>query len=263
MVTSSAKSSVVPVPLVVPERSVAKHFRSMEAILDAHIAGTASAKLFADWNVVPLVAGLIDTGCEYVARNRGRPVPVARILPLGEDLWAWFSYREEWARERPAGRTRRFSFRSVGLTIHFGYLNNQHKPQMFRAEWAGWASWNGTDYGHQAGDAAHPHWQFDALESLRRDDAVRRAADSLAVLRMEKQETEPRDFSPQSIGLDDVRDLVSTRKLSRIHFASGAAWWKGPSMDAHAHSPTSVTEIQVWVKKTLGYVVRELGRLRR
>ncbi len=29
--------------------------------------------------------------------------------------------------------------RSVGLSVHFGIKNNIFKPQMFRAEWAGWA----------------------------------------------------------------------------------------------------------------------------
>lgn len=246
---------------MVPEGSLTTHFESMEATLDAYVDHSAGAKLFADWNAVPLVAGLVGPGCEYVARNRGPTVPVAPVLLLESGLWAWVAYREEWGSERPAGRTRRFSFRSAGLTIHFGYRNIRHKPQMFRAEWTGWGRWNGTDYGYQAGDAAHPHWQFDALESLKRDDAGKRAAIFLSVLKHEEQEAEPQDFSPQSMEAEEVSDLISQQELSRIHFASAAAWWKSAPNDAHAHSPTSLTDIRVWVARTLKYVVRELTRL--
>ena len=248
----------MPAPLVVPKALLITHFESMEATLGTHVS---SARIFADWNVVPLVVGLVDTECEYTARNRGPDVPVAPALLLGGGLWAWVGYREEWGSEPLAGRTQRFSFRSAGLTIHFGYRNSRHKPQMFRAEWTGWARWNGIDYGYQAGDAGHPHWQFDALQSLTHDGSASRAATFLAVLKHEEQETEPQDFSPQSMGPEEVRDLVSMQELSRIHFASAAAWWKDPPKDVHAHSPISLTEIQVWVARTLEYVVRELARL--
>lgn len=247
--------------LVVPEASLAKHFTLIEATLGDHVDGSATPKLFADWDVVPLVAGLVGTGCEYADRNRGRAVPVAPVLRLGGGLWAWIGYREEWGGEPPAGGTRRFSFGSAGLTIHFGYRNSRYKPQMFRAEWTGSAAGNETGYGYEGGDAADPHWHFDAAESLARDDAVARAAEYLSVLKIEEQETEAQDFSPQSVGPEDVRDLVSMQELSRVHFPSAAAWWKGPGMDSHVHSPESVTEIQGWVEMTLGYVVRELARL--
>ena len=262
MATSSAKSSVVSFPPV-PEASLVSHFRAIEETLDAQVDESAAPKLVADWNVVPLVVGLVGAGCEYADRNRGRAVPVAPVSLLGEGLWAWIGYREVWDGEPPAGRTRRFSFRSAGLTIHFGYRNSQHKPQMFRAEWTGSANGHETEYGAEANGAADPHWHFDAAESLTRADAVERAAESLSILRIEEQETEPRDFIPQSVGLEDVRDLVSMQALSRIHFPSAATWWKGPTMDSHIHSPASETEIQVWVAKTLEYVVRELERLQR
>ena len=66
--TSSVRSSVVPAPLVVSKASLITHFESMEATLGTHVS---SARIFADWNVVPLVVGLVDTECEYTARNRG------------------------------------------------------------------------------------------------------------------------------------------------------------------------------------------------
>ena len=157
----------MPEPLRVTEASLAAHFGSIGAALGSKVDPAARVKLDADWSVVPLTAGLVGEGCEIISRNRGPDVPVAPMLLLESGLWAWVGYREEWDSEPPAGRVRRFSFRSAGLTIHFGYRNVRHKPQMFRAEWAGWARWNGTDYGYQAGEAAHPHWQFDALESLK------------------------------------------------------------------------------------------------
>lgn len=248
-------------PLRVSETSLAAHFASVEAALDANVDPTARAKLDADWSVIPLVAGLVGVGCEITSRNRGPDVPVAPMLLLDSGLWAWVGYREEWGSEPPAGRTRRFSFRSAGLTVHFGYRNVRHKPQMFRAEWAGWARWNGADYGYQAGDAAHPHWQFDALESLKRDDAADRAATFLSVLRREEEEIEPRDFSPQTMSREEVGELIGVQELSRIHFASAAAWWKTAPEDAHAHAPSSFSDIQSWVRETLVYVIRELTRL--
>jgi hypothetical protein len=42
---------------------------------------------------------------------------------------AWLGYREEWADERPNRNVRRFSFRSVGLTIHFGWKNDLSLPK--------------------------------------------------------------------------------------------------------------------------------------
>ena len=253
----------MPAPLGVSERSLATHFASIGDSLRGHVDPMARTELVADWGVVPLVAGLFGDGCELVARNRGKDVFVAPILLLDSGLWAWVGYREEWSSVRPAGGVRRFTFRSAGLTFHFGYRNIRHKPQMFRSEWAGWANWNGTDYGYSAGDAAHPHWQFDALESLKREDTSERAADFLSILRSEEQDTEPRDFSPQSMGSEEVGDLISAQELSRIHFASAAAWWEAAPNDGHAHSPASLTEIRIWVDKTLRYVVRELARLQK
>jgi len=160
----------------------------LEKILNVYVDPSAKAKLEADWNVIPLVAGLVGKGCEATSRNRGSDIQVAPMLLLDSGLWAWIGYHEEWDAENPAGVTRRFSFRSVCLTVYFGYLNVLYKPQMFRAEWAGWARWNQTDFSYQAGNAAHPHWQFDALESLKRDEVEKRAAVSMAVLRSEAQE---------------------------------------------------------------------------
>jgi hypothetical protein len=249
-------------PLEVRENSLVDHFAAVSATLGTNVDPTAHATLHADWSVIPIVAGLVGEGCEITPRNRGPDVQVAPLFLLESGLWAWLGYREEWDRAKPAGRVKRFSFRSAGLTVYFGFRNLRHKPQMFRAEWAGWARWKGTDYGYQGEDAAHPHWQFDALESLKRDDAAERAATFLSVLKSEEAAAVPRDFSPQALSRDDVGDMISVQELSRIHFASAAAWWKDAAENSHAHAPSSVHDIQRWVRKTLVYVCSELSRLR-
>jgi hypothetical protein len=251
----------VSVPLSLREADVAAHFTKIGAILDTRVDSSARVRIDADWGMVPLVAGLIGKGCESTPRNRGSDVFVAPMLHLKSGLWAWLGYREDWDGEPSAGRVRRFSFRSAGLTVHFGYRNVRHKPQMFRAEWAGWARWNGTNYSHQAGDAAHPHWQFDVLESLKRDDASERAATFLSVLKSEEGSAEPREFRPQTLDDDDVGDMIGVQELSRIHFASAAAWWKSQPGGIHAHAPSKAEDIQVWLRETLIYLLRELGRL--
>ena len=151
----------------------------------------------------------------------------------------------------------------AGLTVHFGYRNANDKPQIFRAEWAGWARWNAGEWGYQAGSAGHPHWQIDAMESLRREDAAKRAATYLGVLRLEEQGMEVRDFSPREIDHEEICDVAGAQDLSRIHFASAAPWWKRAPKDAHAHSPTQLSDVERWLGKTLQYVCQELLRLQK
>ena len=155
--------------------------------------------------------------------------------------------------------SRRFSFRSVGLSIYFGLKNNVFKPQMFRAEWAGWAKWGGADYSFQAADAAHPHWQFDALDSLLDETLSQRATHLLSRLKAEPK-SEIREFIPH-VSEVDVRDMVTIQKLSRIHFASAAAWWKSPPHGKHVHGPTDLVDIENWMKHSLEYIKLELNRL--
>ena len=251
-------------PLILPESAIDRHLKSMEPILSVHVDGSEGARVVADWQVVPMVAGLVDGQCEYVARSRGRSrkVPVAPVICLGGGLWAWFSYREEWDYEHPAGRTRRFAFRSAGLAIFFGYRNNQYKSQMFRAEWSGRATRrNGTDDGLLESGVAHPHWHFDAVESAAQHDPAYQKDTFRDVLASEVEEIKARDFGPQTTRSEPTRDIVSLRRMGRIHFPSAATWWKEPPRNLHVHSPGSPKEIEVWVERTLHYVVRELARL--
>ena len=251
----------MPDPLVTTRPKLLMHFRQSGSILATAVDNSAQLQIEPEFVHPGAIGGLHGSGCEFVPRNRGRPVPVAPLRHLAQGLWVWLGYHEEWewdAKQRNR-HTPRYSFRSVSLTIHFGLRNTVFKPQMFRAEWAGWARWAGRDYSFQAANAAHPHWQFDALDSLPDDNLSQRAAQLLARL---KAETEPevREFKPQLSNVD-VRDFVTTQKISRIHFASAAAWWKSPPHDDHAHGPANLRDIQNWVRHSVDYIKHELERL--
>ena len=249
------------VALVEPESRLRSHFKAQEELINTALADKEYVNLMENWDVTPIVAGLGGVGCEFTTRNRGPDVQVAPLVLLDSGLWAWLGFREEWDVERSAGKSNRFSFRSVGFTIHFGYKNLRHKPQMFRAEWAGWSRWNGSSCGHQADGAGHPHWQFDALESISADDTEDRAETYLSILRKEAEEIAPRDFVPESLGREEISDLVGMKKVSRMHFASAASWWKVAGQDSHIHAPASIKEVESWAGETLRYLVRELARL--
>jgi len=248
-------------PLISPEGALQQHFATMETILRSGVDQSARPRLVVNWQAAPLTANLDGEGCERISRNRGPDTPVAPILLIRDGLWAWLGYREEWNIETPAGKTRRFSFRSASLTIHLGYRGMQHKPQMFRTEWAGWARWNGNDYSYQAGTAGHPHWQFDAVESLREQRTVERAADYLQVLQQEQADVPAREFMPNPLTAEETGSLVSGYDLSRMHFASAAAWWKKQPDSTHAHTPASTSEVRSWMGSALKYISSELSRL--
>ncbi|MBX6367344.1 MAG: hypothetical protein IRZ04_05140 [Rhodospirillales bacterium] len=248
-------------PLIVTEAQVNAHFKRMNEILASAVDLSAKTQVTVDSASPPLVGGLTGAGCEFITRNRGLRVPVAPFLQLQHGVWAWLGYREEWDYERPVRNIRRFSFRTVGLTIHFGLRNSLFKPQMFRGEWAGWAKWGGKDYGFQAADAGHPHWQFDALDSLPDESFPERAAELRELLSVENDgNLDVKEFSPQ-LTVPEIRAVVTAQKLSRIHFASAAAWWKPKPHDDHAHGPISEADIENWVRHTLHYLRRELQRL--
>ena len=235
------------------------HFKESGTILGSAVHTSAQLEVGADFGYPGVIGGLYGSGCELIPRNRGRSVHVAPLTHLVQDLWVWLGYREEWDEERPNRRIRRYSFRSVGLSIHFGLRNSVFKPQMFRAEWAGWARWDGSEYRFQAANAGHPHWQFDALDSIRDDDLSLRAKQLLRRLKADS-EPEIREFSPQ-LSCGDVRDLVTAQNVSRIHFTSAAAWWKSPPYGEHVHAPAKVADIENWVRHSVEYIKHELERL--
>lgn len=117
------------------------------------------------------------------------------------------------------------------------------------------------DYGAQAGDAGHPHWQFDALDSIRKEETVEAARMHLAVLKQEERGSEVQTFSPNSVQSSEIDEVIWAKDFSRVHFASAASWWKNAPENRHAHFPKEVSDIETWVQRTIEYSVGELGRL--
>lgn len=198
-------------------------------------------------------------GAERTSRNRGADVFVVPIRNLGGGLFAWLGYREEWSSEI-AGKSKLFSFRSSGATVHFGFRGVEPKPQMFRAEWAGLVKVE-RGWGFQAGDAGHPHWQFDALESLAAAGAAEEAAIVADLIRSDVPEPTVREFGLAVADIPEVKTVASSRAMASIHFASAAAWWRPQPGDAHAHHPENVQQIHRWLSRTLSYISSELSRV--
>jgi len=215
-----------------------------EAHLEAETAGDA------------IVAGLVGVDCETIERIVGRRANVIAFLPLQGLLVAWLSYQENW--RILAGRGKNREFRSASLSVYFGLENEAYKPQVFRAEWAGWAKWNAQAAASFQADAGHPHWQFDALESLAEDKSALRRQ-TLEVLRDPDDEEPVHEFDPSP---ETVRDLVLAQGLSRVHFPSAAAWWRPTPHNGHAFAPGNTIELRSWLTHTLRYLKTELAALR-
>lgn len=247
--------------LVISETALKKHWGSLEDIIDRVVGTGVETSIDAEWGVAPLSVGLFGNGCELASRNRGSDAHVAPLFGFDGGVWAWLGFYQEWAREGSSRVVRQYSYRSTTLSIHLGFRNIRHKPQIFRAEWAGWATWNGMDYGAQAGDAGHPHWQFDVLESLRKEETVETAREYLAVLKQEEHSSQVRPFSPDSLHLGEIDVVVGAKDFSRMHFASAASWWKNAPENRHVHFPEEVRDIEAWVQRTIEYSVGELVRL--
>jgi len=195
-------------------------------------------------------------GAERTSRNRGADVFVVPLMDLGSGLLAWLGYREEWSLEA-VGKSKLFSFQSSSATIHFGFEGIEPKPQMFRAEWAGLVK-DGKGWGFQAGDAGHPHWQFDGLESIATTEDAEAVAE---LIRADRPEPALREFGVATIDMPEVKAVASSRATGSIHFASAAAWWRSHPSDAHAHHPENVQQIQRWLSRTLSYISVELRRV--
>lgn len=234
------------------------HLAAVEEILRDAAHPSAQLKLQVDQEGDPVVAGLVGSGCERAARTRGLATPVAPWVDLQNGLWAWFGYREEW-NVRTTGLHPTFAFRASSLTVHFGFRARDPKPQMFRAEWAGPTS-VGSEWTMQAGDAGHPHWQFDAIDSLLAPAKADEAKIFAEILRAEADEAGPKDFVPNAAP-EEVEGIVAARSLAALHFASAASWWFKAPLDAHAHVPNSEGEIRSWLMRTLAYLLPELQRV--
>ena len=248
--------------LIVSRNKLESHFREVEKILQKHANMSAVPKLNTDWLTNSVVSGIVGAGCEVIHRNRGRSAQVAPAWAVSDDIQAWIGYREEWVLEPPAGATSRYSFKSTGVTIHFGSIGELNKPQMFRAEWSGYAKWSGDSYKFQAGNAGHPHWQFDAIDSLSFEDNSNEVQNIIRDLKSVDSEQTPREFSEEMISSPNPDNLTCAKKLSRIHFASAAPWWKKDDLASHAHSPGYPGDISKWLDRSLIYISEELVRLK-
>lgn len=242
--------------LEVTSRDLDQHLVEASKILLGATHQRRNARLLAEVARDMIVAGLVGEDCEAIDRIVGGRANVIAFLPLQGRLFAWLSYQENWRALTARGKNR--EFRSASLSVYFGLENEAYKPQVFRAEWAGWAKWNDQTGPSFQTDAGHPHWQFDALDSLGEDNAALRRQ-TLDVLKEPDEEEPVRDFDPSQ---ETVRDLVLAQGLSRVHFPSAAAWWRPAPNNCHAFAPGSTIELRAWLTHTLRYLKSELAALR-
>ena len=250
-------------PLTLVQRNIESHVTATEGILRSALGVGSDLRLEADWDQDPVGISLAGPICEAVRRNRGGVSQVAPLLRLTDGMWAWLGFQEDWGFQQKVAGTRALTFRSLSMTIHFGWKDDLIKPQIFRAEWAGYAPWAGKDPSFQGKNAGHPHWQFDVLESLATEGHEELAKDLLQLLRDDDGEPDDgqvKEFAPVA-DTGVVADIIRAQKLSRIHFASAAPWWKPAPQGDHAHAPANVQQAQQWVSRTLTYVKEELARL--
>lgn len=242
--------------LEVTPRDLDQHFVETSGIILGATDRRRQVRLDAEMAGDAIIAGLVGADCEAIERSIGGRANVIAFLPLQGQLIAWLSYRESW--QILGGRGKSREFRSASLSVYFGLENEAYKPQIFRSEWTGWAKWNAQAAASFQSDAGHPHWQFDALDSLGEDESALRLQ-ALEMLRDQDNEEFVRDFDPRP---ETVRSLVLAQGLSRVHFPSAAAWWRPAPHNAHAFAPGSTTELRLWLSQSLRYLKVELSALR-
>jgi hypothetical protein len=202
-----------------------------------------------------VAGGFVGRACEVVARHRGRASQVAPLSPIGRGpLMAWLGFHEAW--ESKPGKN--YTFHHVSLTVHLGYEGDPVKPQIFRSEWPGIRGWSTSGLGFQSPGAGHPHWQFDAISTLRDAEASLRDR-SLARLRGESVAAE---FGPAMVSRNIIATLHETA-LDRVHFASAAPWWlpqHDRPYDLHMNAPPDADALLRWTVACVAYIRQELRR---
>ena len=173
----------------------------------------------------------------------------------GTSSGAWVGVSGQWdlLEEHSKRRKRKFRFVSLALSIYFGTRDDVNKVLMFRAEWSGSKPAPGGGYTFAPPTAGHPHWHFDALSSL---VSNARTAPDVSLPVAPVQSTELFD-SRRSSSIDPFLKP----SIDRIHFASGAAWWKSDS--AHLYTPANRQELESWAQGCATYMKNELRSLRR
>ena len=229
-----------------------QHFASISAIL-RQVTGKRHLALAGSTDTTPVFSSLVGEDCQYVDGGARGSIPVAPLVHLKDDLCAWIAVSGQWdpLKVRSRRHKRKFRFISLSLSIYFGAEGNVKKLLMFRAEWAGSQPADDGGYTFQPPTAGHPHWHYDALSSLVSN--TREFRDRNASI-----------APPQDAGLFDTYDIDSLNRIfktriDRIHFASGAAWWKSES--AHFHTPTHRGELESWAQGCATYMKNELRLL--
>jgi hypothetical protein len=202
-----------------------------------------------------VVAGFVGRICEPVERHRGLPSPVAPLSTIGKGpLMSWLGFHEVWE-NKPRNTC---IFHHISLTVHLGYQGDPIKPQVFRSEWAGVRGWQPGVVGFQSPGAGHPHWQFDAMRSVRDVDASQKNK-SLARL---KEEITSEEFDPTTMTQNILTDFQAVA-LERIHFASAAPWWlpsNNESQAPHMNAPSDPNALMRWTLACVMYIRQELRR---
>ena len=181
---------------------------------------------------------------ETIARNRGKAHRVVPLCPIDDGVFAWAGYREAW---KKAGPEQNFRFLEGGFTLHVGREGEVAKPQILRSEWIGRRN---AQFGNLAG---HPHWQLDVLESARTrlpQPSVRFQEDDIEIKAVE--------FIADPVTASG-EDLLLGLTIERMHLASGALWWRQPSLTL-AHHPETVGDLDRWILGCLTYLRQEVGR---
>lgn len=235
----------MPDPVCLSEQKLKTHVREMQDILGKHAYPGNKIRLDLDGYGSPVTVAVGRTDySEEVDRLRGGTAQVVRLCSVRSDhLAAWFGAHEEWERR---ARGADLFFRGISLTVHIGYQYSRNKPQVFRIEWS-----------CHPDDVGQPHWQFDVLESA--GQAADDADIYRKVLASEATQYDAGDFLTAPPDAEDVNVIVRRLKLSRVHFASAAAWWMPGA--THTHAPSKAIDIERWVDAALTYVRSELRRL--
>lgn len=196
-------------------------------------------------------AGLQGTECERVTRNRGGSTFVAPLCDVAGGMKAWLGWQESW---EVATGAKPYRFRNAGLTIYLGKPNEAVKPQILRLEWPGISNWSHGEVSFQSPGAGHPHWQFDALQTL---------ADGASEVGFEPSVEEIVEDFEALHAEPTTFELLQRFSINRMHFASAAPWWLPVSADGighHVNAPPDLPSLSRWLEQSLLYLKQELSR---
>ena len=195
------------VDLKLQKGGIEAHWAHLEHELRAELGLRADEfSIISEWTLQRFSAGLMSPFVEMVDRERGGRVRVVPLFPEEPQKPYWVSWMEEW--EVLGTGQRRCRFKASNLTFFLGEPGLLTKAQLFRAEWAGIADWDGRGtLGWQAPGAGHPHWQFDALRYYFGEHLRRERVRNLARLMRSDEVTE---FGDDAF-TDEVAEFIEPR----------------------------------------------------